>query len=222
MKSLIKVMCIFACIFASTFLLVRYTGLITVEGIESWLTMAKQSESYYLAGLVVMLLIVDLFVAVPTLTVIILSGYFLGPVMGTIASLVGLILAASIGYTLSARYGDKILSFIVKEQDKKHEVITSFQKFGTSMILLSRAMPILPEVCACMSGITHMPFYRFICYWLVSIVPYTVIAAYAGSISSINDPKPAIFAMIGLTLFLWCGWLVFNYRHKSSFVSNSG
>jgi len=221
MKSLFKVMGIVACIFASTFLLVRYTGLITVGGVENWLTLAKHSERYYLVAIVITLLVADVFIAVPTLTVIILSGYFLGPVFGVFVSLTGLILAATTGYFLSAKYGDKILCLIVKQQDKKDEVTASFQKYGMVMILLSRAMPILPEVCACMAGITKMPFFKFLSYWLISIVPYTIIATYAGSVSSMSDPKPAIFAMIGLTSFLWFAWLVFNYRNKLNYVNKS-
>ena len=55
-----------------------------------------------------------------------------------------------------------------------------------------------------------MPFYRFLPLWLLSSVPYALIATYAGSVSSIQDPKPAIFAAIGLTTFFFMAWMLFK------------
>ncbi|EPJ47894.1 MAG: hypothetical protein OFPI_31490 [Osedax symbiont Rs2] len=78
------------------------------------------------------------------------------------------------------------------------------------MILFSRAMPILPEVTACLSGITKMPFVKFLLAWTASSVPYALIATYAGSISSLENPKPAIIAAITLTLIMWSAWFIFQ------------
>jgi len=53
-----------------------------------------------------------------------------------------------------------------------------------------------------------MPFSKFLVTWSISSVPYVLIASYAGSISSINNPKPAIYTTIGLSALLWV-FLVF-------------
>jgi len=37
---------------------------------------------------------------------------------------------------------------------------------------------------------------------------------WGGAASSLNDPKPAIFAAIGLTGVLWIGWRIFRKRAK--------
>ncbi|AOT10240.1 hypothetical protein S4054249_10895 [Pseudoalteromonas luteoviolacea] len=55
-----------------------------------------------------------------------------------------------------------------------------------------------------------MPFMKFITYWMISTFPYACIAAYAGSISTVENPKPAIYAAIGLTGFFWVCWWVFS------------
>jgi len=83
------------------------------------------------------------------------------------------------------------------------------------VILLSRGSPILPEVSACMAGMTRMPLGKFLVLWLASSVPYAVIAAYAGSISSLDNPQPAIFAAIGLMSVLWISWLVVRRRGQN-------
>ena len=89
-----------------------------------------------------------------------------------------------------------------------------FQAHGAVVILLSRATPILPEVSACMAGITHMPFTRFLLFWLLSTVPYAIIATYAGSISTFENPTPAILAALGLTLVLWLAWFIFRRKQR--------
>ncbi len=167
-------------------------------------------------SLIVLLLFVGLFIAIPTLTVIILSGYFLGHVNGAIAALTGLMLAGVFGYMLSRYYGSAILNFLVRDEIKRNEAIIAFQKHGVVMILLSRAMPILPEVTACLSGMTNMPFSKFLVTWSISSVPYVLIASYAGSISSIDDPKPAIYTAIRVSALLWIFWFFYIRAHAKS------
>ncbi len=215
MKSLIKLFLIIAALFGSTFLIIKATGLLTVEQIEGWLTYAKSLSPVYVGGIVAALLFADLFIAVPTLTVTILSGYFLGHAYGAVAALIGLILAGVCGYVLSRRYGNSILKFLMKDDAKREEAVNAFNKHGFVSILLSRAMPILPEATACLAGMTKMKFSRFITAWLIAAIPYVLIATYAGSVSSLDNPKPAIFAAIGLSGFLWTAWFIYHRINTS-------
>ena len=214
MKSIVKIMLVLALFFASTFIILKGTGVITVDKIELWLEAAKSSNHVYVAAIVMLLLFADLFVAVPTLTVMILAGYFLGPVAGAGAAVLGLLAAGVCGYGISWRYGDILMRFLVKEPGQREEARRTFQENGGVVILLARAVPILPEVSACMAGMTRMPLLKFLGLWLASSVPYASIAAYAGSISTLENPTPAILTMIGLTTFLWLGWYVFRRRTK--------
>ena len=56
MKSLIKIILYLATFFASTFLLLKLTGLLTVEHIESYLTQARELSLIYVGSLVAILL----------------------------------------------------------------------------------------------------------------------------------------------------------------------
>ena len=214
MKALLKLFLIIAAVFGSTFIMMKSMGLLSIDQIEGWLTQAQSLSPFYVGSLVVLLLFADLFIAVPTLTVSILAGFFLGHLYGAIAAIIGVVLAGVSGYLLSYHYGDKILGFLIKEQTQRDEAIGTFKKHGFVMILLSRALPILPESAACLSGMSKMPFSRFILAWLISAVPYVIIATYVGSISTINNPKPAIFGAIGISLFLWISWYVFHRLNK--------
>lgn len=202
-----------AILFTITFLIIKFTGILTIEQIQNWLYQAKNISPFYVGLIVVALLFADLFIAVPTLTIIILSGYFLGFFYGVIFSLSGVVLAGVVGYGLSRYYGDSILNYLVKDDDKKDEAVTIFKKHGFVMILLSRAMPILPEVSACLSGMTKMDFKRFLFAWLLSAIPYILIATYAGSISTLENPKPAIFIAISISAFFWTTWFFYHKKH---------
>ena len=73
--------------------------------IETWLTLARDADPLWVAPIIALLLFVDLIISVPTLATITLSGYFLGPVIGALAGIVGLVMAGLGGYTVSRRYG---------------------------------------------------------------------------------------------------------------------
>ncbi|WP_102404275.1 VTT domain-containing protein [Vibrio sp. 10N.261.55.A7] len=210
MKPLIKAMLILAAIFATTFVLLKVTGVLSIEQIESWLTHAQALSPLYVGGLTVVLLLADIAIAMPTLTVTVLAGFFLGSGLGALFAIVGMSLAGLAGYGLGKRYGDRVLLFLLKDEAKINEAKSAFQRNGLGMILLSRAVPILPEVTACLAGATNMTLSRFMFAWLLSSVPYCMIAAYSGSISSLGNPKPALITAAVLTASLWVGWYFFR------------
>ena len=64
-----------------------------------------------------------------------------------------------------------------------------------------------------LAGMTGMAFPRFLLAWCLSAIPYVLIAAYAGSVSTLANPRPAIFTALGLSAVLWTAWLGFRrYR----------
>ncbi|WP_114766678.1 TVP38/TMEM64 family protein [Vibrio rhodolitus] len=206
MAPLFKLMGIMALCFASTFILANAMGWLTLEQIEVWLTQANTLSITTVALVVIVLLFLDLFVAVPTLSIMMLGGYFAGVYVGGLAAFSGTLLAGVGGYVLSYLFGDKIVNVVVKDAQQRQDLREKFNRHGVLMILLSRAMPILPEVTACMSGISRMSFAKFMLAWCTVNLPYSFIAAYAGSISSLENPIPAIITAISLTVFFWLGW----------------
>jgi uncharacterized membrane protein YdjX (TVP38/TMEM64 family) len=214
MKGLIKIAIIFALVFASTFFVASLTGIFSIEKIRIWFDWAQEIDPLLIFTLVTLLLFSDLFIAVPTLTITILSGYFLGFPYGSLSAILGLYMAGISGYLLTRRFGEKILFKIIKNEEKRKDSIESFHKYGFLMILMSRASPILPEVSACMAGITGMPLQKFILAWTINSVPFALIASYSGSISSLSNPKPAIYAAISIYAVLWIGWWILK-KYKS-------
>ena len=210
MKPLLRIILVLAVIFASTFVIIRLTGVLTEDDIKAWLEAATNINPWYVASAVVLILAIDIFIAVPTLTTCILSGYFLGFIRGGLTASVGLLAAGLIGYWMSRLLGERILKIIIRSEEKREEAKTTFAQYGLAMIMLSRSSPIFSEVCACMAGMTRMKFTKFFLAWSVNSIPYALIAAYSGSISSFENPKPAIYTMIGLYMVLWLCWFLYK------------
>ena len=200
--------------FTCTFLLVHFTGALTVEKIKGWLEFAQTASLMYVVLVVILLMFADLLIPVPSLPVMLFTGYLIGPFWATVATMTGLLLAGSVGYGLSYRYGDKLVKFILKNEEKRKEAIATYLRHGPIVIILSRAVPMLPEVSACMAGLSRIPFVKFVALWMVGMLPYTVVATYAGHKSSIENPQPAIIAVLCLIGSLWTGWFYFSCRNR--------
>jgi len=217
MKSLIKLVTILAIFFATTFLVVKYAGVLTVDQIKGWLIQAQNISTVYVSVIIGILLFCDLFIAIPTLTVTILSGYFLGHTLGAFVAFTGMFLASICGYSISRYYGEGLLKLLLNGEQQRREAICTFKQHGFVMILLSRALPILPEVSACLSGMTVMPIRKFIMAWLMSTLPYVLIASFVGSISSYENPKPAIYGALAISLSLWSAWYFYHRKVNVKF-----
>lgn len=89
MKTLLKVMITIALIFASTFIMGRALDILTEDNARLWLETASMASAITVFAVVVGLLFIDLFVAVPTLTIVILGGFFLGFELGFWAAMTG-------------------------------------------------------------------------------------------------------------------------------------
>ena len=214
MKPLIKVMLIVGSAFALTFVIGRVLGILTVENVRHWLELAQTVNPLWVAATVIFLLFIDLFVAVPTLALSILAGFFLGFPFGFLAALTGVSSAAFTGFWMSRKWGDQVINRLVKDEPQRNEMADAFAKNGPTMIVLSRAAPIVPELTSCLAGATGMNFLRYAIFFMIGTVPYVAIATYAGSISSPDSPKPAIFAVLFLYGVLWIGWYLFRRRAR--------
>ncbi len=221
MRTLFKLSLILATFFASTFVVIKLSGLITVDDIRAWFVAAKSVSPWTIGLLVAGLLFADLLIAIPNLTVCILSGYFLGFELGAFFNILGVSAAGITGHFISRSVGRKLLERIVRSPEKIMGMETIFNQHGFVMILLSWALPILPEVTACLSGFTRMPFWKFFLAWVLGAYPYVTIAAYAGSVSTLNDPKPAIYAAIGLSAFFWLSWMTFLWFRRRRITNNN-
>lgn len=214
MKLLIKSILILVGIFTSTLLIIKFSGILTVEDIKEIFENLKSQPSYILGALIVLFLFIDLFIAVPTMTIIILAGYFIGFELAVLYTFIGLLSASLTGYFLSRKYGMKVLDKLTSNDEQKIEMTEMFNKHGVLVLVLSRAVPMLPEISSCLAGTCNMSLKRFLLAWSLGTIPYLCVIAYAGSISNLDNPMPAIYAALGITFVFWFLWFIFMKINK--------
>ena len=140
------------------------------------------------------------------MTVSMLAGYFLGWPLGAAATITGFFLAGFTGYLVSRRYGTALLKRIYQDAEKLDAIKRAFDTSGPWVLISCRALPSLPEVSCCMAGATRMAFRKFVPLFMLGTVPYALAVTYAGSISTLERPQPAVFIAIGVSLILWGSW----------------
>ena len=214
MKLLIKTFFILFAIFTAMLLILKFSGILTVDDIKEIFENLKSQPSYVLGLMIVLLLFIDLFIAVPTMTIIILAGYFIGFELALFYTILGLLSASLTGFFLSKRYGKKILDKLSSDEMQKKEMTSLFDKHGVLVIVLSRAVPLLPEISSCLAGTCKMSIKRFILAWCLGTIPYVSVMTYAGSISNLDNPMPALYAAIGITVLFWSLWMIFMKINK--------
>lgn len=218
MKALIKFVVLLGAFFTFTLVLFKLLGVLSVEDIRYWLEQAMTVSPWIVGLIIVVLMLVDLFIAIPTLSLTILSGFFLGLELGVFYSTLGMLGAGAMGYVISRFHGEKLLKFVSKDQDQVEEMRRLFTQFGPFSLMLCRAAPMLPEVTSCLAGVTRMPFWKYLLFYSIGTIPYSIIAAYSGSVSTIDNPSPAIFTFIGIfggLSLVWAGFLYFNKKNLS-------
>lgn len=221
MWPLLKVVLILGTFFTSMLVLAKLTGLLDLGEIQAQLeTMKADGAPWWLGAIVASLLFADLFLAVPTLEISILAGHLLGFAPGFAATLLGSTAAGLAGYGLCRWKGERFVRVILSNPAEREELRDTFRRYGVMMIFVSRALPVLPEISACLSGATGMPLRRFVLAWLAVNVPYMAIATYAGSVSSLRNPMPAIVAAVGLSVVFWTAWWLMRRRFGATPTSS--
>ena len=215
MRALFKVVLTLGAFFTSTFLIAKFAGLFDLGAFQVFVEdLRANGAPTWVGAAFSALLFADLFIAVPTLEISILSGHVLGFAPGFGFGLLGVSAAGLAGYGLSRWKGEVVVRWILRDPAEREDLRATFGAYGVVMIFLSRALPVLPEVSACLAGVTRMPLRRFLLAWWTVNVPYMALATYSGSVSSLQNPFPAIVTAVGLSVTFWGAWMLFRRRAR--------
>lgn len=214
MRDLLRIALILGLAFASTFLVVRGLNLLPEAGVIRWLEGLRDIHPLWLMAGVIALLLLDLLIAVPTMTTILLAGWLLGPLLGGLTGAVGLMLMGSLGYGLGRLMGRPILSRLLGDRDRLAEIEAAFARNDLLTLAVCQALPILPELSATLAGVAHMPLARFALGYGIGTVPFAFILASGGAASSPEDLRPAILTAIALSALLLILWRLLLRRRR--------
>lgn len=147
------------------------------------------------------LLIGDILLPIPASGVIAALGSVYGVWPGAAIGLIGTMGSAYTGYFLARVYGRRGAGFLASEEELAR-FQAFFDEWGGWAIILSRAMPILPEVIAILAGIARMKNGRFVSALVLGSLPTCLFFAYIG-FSSREAPWYGIGGATLLPLLLW-------------------
>ncbi len=142
---------------------------------------------------VVVFLLADIVLPIPSSFVLATTGYLLGLPLGTAVGFIGLTCASLAGWLLGRYAGGPVAQRVVGRAQLERFTLLS-QRHGDALLVAFRAMPVLAEATTILAGMTRMPLPRFML--IVSIGNAVVAAMYAwvGAVSA--DQHSFLFASI--------------------------
>jgi len=147
------------------------------------------------------LLVADLLLPVPATAVMTSLGIVYGPLPGGLIAACGSFLAGTAGYTATRLLGRRATLFLVGQRDLIRAA-AFFERAGGWAVALSRPLPILPEIIACLAGLTRMPADRFFPALACGSLPFGLAFAAFGAAGSAR-PVTAILISALAPLLLW-------------------
>lgn len=163
--------------------------------------LARHGGWAWLAGLG--LLIADLLLPIPATGVMAALGVLYGPLLGGVLAALGATVAGAAGYLACRLVGRRAAQVILGA----HGLAAAERRFrtvGPWLVALSRPVPLLPELVACVAGLVGMPPGRFFAALLCGTVPLGF--GFAGLGAALVD-RPGL-AFLLATVGPLCLWLV--------------
>jgi uncharacterized membrane protein YdjX (TVP38/TMEM64 family) len=169
----------------------------TQEGTVTWLT--KYGSRAWAAA--ILLLATDLILPIPATLVMAALGYLYGPLGGGLISAGGSFVSGALGYWLCRLLGEKAALWLLGAHDYARARRMS-GTIGGWLVVLSRWLPVFPEVIACIAGLTRMPAGHFHLALACGSIPLGFTYAWVGH-TGVAHPLAAIALSAGLPPLIW-------------------
>ena len=161
----------------------------------------------WLAGLG--LLVGDLFLPLPSTVVMSGLGYLYGLMLGGMLAALGSWTSAMVGYGLCRWIGEPMALRLAGREGLK-EGSQLFDRYGAWIVGISRCLPVLAEVIACLAGMTRMPWRKFSLAALSGCVPLGFTFAAVGQLGTLSPAVAlGISAFVPPLLWLYARKLLF-------------
>ncbi|MEI7836207.1 MAG: VTT domain-containing protein [Planctomycetota bacterium] len=168
-----------------------------------------QSARSYAWLIAIALLVADLFLPMPAPPVMATLGVIYGTVWGGLIGAGGSILAGLVAYGLARWAGYKAARFLGSQRDIA-ALRRVFDTWGGGAIIISRALPVLPEVLTFLAGLAPMRFGRFCLALVLGSVPVGLLLAWAGNSAGVS--ATSLLILTAIPAGLWCLYILFMAR----------
>lgn len=173
--------------------------------IVPWIQQRIAAPGPAAAATIVGLLLVDLFVPIPSSIVMVLSGAVFGVVYGGLLSLVGSLGCSVIGFELTRRFGRRASARLVGD-DELARLEGTFARHGAGAVFVTRPLPVVKETMAVVAGLSRMRRSTFLVAATAGTIPEAALYAYAGAASrQLGNIMPAVLILMALA---GAGWML--------------
>lgn len=193
-------------LFAGLFIWFEQSGWMTASGIERWIEVLRGSRWGIAAvtGGVLLLLLIDVVLPVPSSVVMTVSGALLGVWGGTIAAFLGATGAAMTAFWACRVGGRRTFERLVGGDDT-NRIRRWFEEYGVIAVVLSRPVPMLTEILSCLGGLSRMRSSVFFAATVLGTLPVCLVYAAAGAYGTVTNPWPALLVALGIPAAGWAG-----------------
>lgn len=181
----------------------------SLENTVDWL----QSSGSWAWAVGIGLLVIDLFLPILGTVVMSALGLVYGWFLGGLISAIGSIGAGLLAYGLARRLGRRAIVFLAGEEGISEGERLFGGETGGWLVAFSRWMPVMPEVVACLAGISKMPFRRFFAALCAGCFPMGFVFARIGQTGN-EHPLTALCLSAGLPPLIWGAFRLVYYNHK--------
>ncbi len=153
-----------------------------------------------LAALVVGLLASDILLPIPSSVVSTAAGAQLGIAAASVASWLGMTAGACLGFALARQFG-RSLAARFASRDDLDELDALAERHGATIVVATRALPVLAEAAVLVVGTTRMAWRPFLVATMLSNLGIALVYATLGSLARSEGELPlALVASVALPL----------------------
>lgn len=131
--------------------------------------------------IIILAMVAQMFLLViPTFLLMVVSVIAFGPVWGTLITLIAVLTASTIGYSIGAYLGPKTVGKLIggKTEKKLREYVG---RYGIWAVIIARIAPFLSnDAVSFVGGLVRMGYWKFIMATLAGITPLALLIAYLG------------------------------------------
>lgn len=202
MKPVLKLLTVF--VLTGTIFL--FSFLIWGESLEAFLDFkactALFSDIRSWAWLIgILLLWSDLVLPIPATGVIAALGAVYGTWEGAALGVVGTAGAGILGYGTARLLGYRAARYLASD-DEMNRFRLFFDQWGGYAVIISRILPMLPEIVSILAGLSGMRFSRFTAALLAGSVPACLLFSWMGQVSG-EGSGAGIFMAVLVPLLIW-------------------
>ncbi|MCK4342300.1 MAG: VTT domain-containing protein [Phycisphaerae bacterium] len=147
------------------------------------------------------LIIADLVLPIPATAVMAALGITYGLVVGGLLSGSASFIAGAIAYAATRMMGPRAAEFLVGRKDLRRAT-TFFERSGGYAVAMSRPLPLLPEVVACLAGLARMPARAFFLALACGSLPSGFVYAGVGALA-VDRPLIALALGVIIPVLFW-------------------